>query len=234
MTGNQGRALPRGPAAVLDHALIPVLDLDLDAPAFAARYGLDVQPGGRHPGIGTANQLVPLGSTYLELIAVVDAAEAQTSARSRRVLEAARGGRPFATWAARTESIDALRGRLIAAGWTLPPPQTGARVRPDGVRLEWRSQDLASPDQASVLPFLIEWHVPPGAHPAEAPARHPSGARDIIRLHFTAPDPALATPRLQALLGEESALFDIVPGDREELAAIELAAPDGPIRIPYR
>ena len=35
--------------------------------------------GGRHPGHGTANRIVPLGSSYIELMAVVDRVEADSS-----------------------------------------------------------------------------------------------------------------------------------------------------------
>ena len=60
----------------IDHVLIAVADLADVAREIEARYGLASVEGGRHPGWGTANRIVPLGETYLELIAVVDEAEA--------------------------------------------------------------------------------------------------------------------------------------------------------------
>jgi hypothetical protein len=231
LTGNQGRPFGSGPAVVFDHVLIPVLDLERAATEFGQRFGLDIQPGGSHPGVGTGNQLVALGSTYLEVIAVLDEVEAQTSARSQRVLEAARLRRPFAAWAAHTGSIDRLRERLAAEGWSLPPPQAGARIRPDGVLLEWRTQELAQLREPSVLPFVIEWNVPAGAHPAQAPSHHPSQAGNIVRMRFTAPDPAAAAGKLATLLGDGD-LYDVDAGEREELVAIELEAPTGRIKIP--
>ena len=53
----------------LDHALIAVAVLATAASEIEARYGLASIEGGRHPGWGTANRIVPLGDTYLELIA---------------------------------------------------------------------------------------------------------------------------------------------------------------------
>ena len=231
MTGSTGRASGRGPLVVLDHVLVPVLDLGAGAAHFRQEYGLDAQPGGRHPGVGTANYLVPLGSTYIELIAVVDEGEAATLPRSQRVLTAARAGRPFATWAVRSDSLDELRAHLLAEGWALPAVQPGARRRPDGVLLEWRSQELVPAGEASVLPFVIEWRVPPGAHPAEAPAEHPSRAGDIVLVRFTAPDPAGASARLRALVGDAIA-FEVAAGERAELVQVELEAPGGRIPIP--
>ena len=64
----------------LDHILIPVGDLSSAVAKFEARYGLASVDGGRHAGWGTANRIVPLGQTYLELVAVVDPKEAAHSA----------------------------------------------------------------------------------------------------------------------------------------------------------
>jgi Glyoxalase-like domain len=63
----------------LDHILIPVADLSSGVAMFEARYGLVSIEGGRHAGWGTANRIVPLGQTYLELVAVVDPKEAADS-----------------------------------------------------------------------------------------------------------------------------------------------------------
>ncbi len=132
-------------------------------------------PGGRHPGAGTANLIVPLGSSYLELIAVVDAAEAEQ--HRRWLVEAVAAGRRLAAWAVRTSDLDATRRALQTAGWELPAPEAGARRRPDGTVLLWRTQQLEPPGSGS-LPFLIEW-ASGQEHPGSAPVRHPSGAHGI-------------------------------------------------------
>jgi hypothetical protein len=63
----------------LDHVLIAVADLTAAASVMEARYGLTSMEGGRHPGWGTANRIVPLGAAYLELVAVVDRTQATES-----------------------------------------------------------------------------------------------------------------------------------------------------------
>ena len=63
----------------LDHALIPLADLS-KAVTPERRYGLASVEGGRHADWGTANRIVLLGDSYLELVAVVDPAEASQSA----------------------------------------------------------------------------------------------------------------------------------------------------------
>ena len=84
----------------LDHVLIAAADLDAVARQIETEHGLASAAGGRHPGWGTANRIVPLGATYLELVAVVDEAEASQSAFGRWVA-ASRSGAPFG-WAVRT------------------------------------------------------------------------------------------------------------------------------------
>ncbi len=221
----------RRPLALLDHVLVPATDLVASAKRFHHDYGLKAVDGGRHPGVGTANRIIPLGRTYIELIAVVDDAEAAAFPRSRRVAEAAALGLPFAAWAARTDDLDTLRATLSEKGWDLPAIRPGARTRADGVTLRWRTQELSSDLEPSVLPFLIEWQVPAGMHPGEADAAHPSGAGDIIAARFTSPDPALAGSLLKELLGDTLDL-EIVEGARPQLVAVQLRSPSGTITIP--
>jgi hypothetical protein len=133
----------------LDHVLIAVNDLDAAGREFEAHYGLSSVAGGRHPGWGTANRIVPLGDTYLELVAAVDAVEAAGSPFGRWVA-AAHSGRPLG-WAVRTQQLDVIARRL---GLTVA---TGTRRRGDGLVLRWR---LAGMEQAAAdpsLPFFIEW-----------------------------------------------------------------------------
>jgi hypothetical protein len=206
-----------------------VLDLAKAAVRFRDDYGLQALPGGRHPW-GTANMIIPLGSNYIELIAVVDETRAEESPRYRRIADAARAGKPFATWAARTDNLSRMRTALRQQGWKLEPPFHGSRTRPDGVVLEWESQELVPDAAASVLPFLIEWQVPEGMHPAEARAEHPSGAGDIAFARFEAPDPEAARAELTALVGGNLA-FSVKEGPEPALVEIQLAAPAGRISI---
>jgi Glyoxalase-like domain len=71
----------------IDHAIIATADLDATARRLEDEYGLAVSGGGRHLGIGTANRIVPLGPGYLELIAVVDAGEAEATPLGRALAE---------------------------------------------------------------------------------------------------------------------------------------------------
>jgi Glyoxalase-like domain len=52
------------------------------------KAGFRVEPGGRHPGRGTENLIVPFAGQYLEILAVVDRAEAAVSPDGLPVLAA--------------------------------------------------------------------------------------------------------------------------------------------------
>jgi hypothetical protein len=219
------------PRVWIDHVLVAVPDLAGGARKVEDTYGLLAIEGGRHPGVGTGNRIVPLGTSYLELIAVVDPAQAGAGSAAR-VARAIREGRTFVTWAARTDSLQALRAQLRAAGIATPEPHDGARKRPDGVTLRWRTLALAPRDEASVLPFLIEWDVAPEQHPAATPVTHPSGARGIRRLRLGDPHPQAAAERLRQLLGDEiAAVTTVETAKTAGVLAVELETPGGTVAI---
>lgn len=218
------------PRVSTDHVLVAVRDLAEAGRKFETAYGLRALEGGRHPGVGTANMIVPLGDTYLELIAVVDQEEGRRSPTTRRISRAVEDGRTFATWAVRTDNLDALREHLLAHGLELAPPVAGARERPDGVTLRWRSQMLVTPGDPSVLPFVIEWQVPPGQHPGQAPVAHPSKARGIRTVRLGDPDPGTVEARFKTLFGDGlNVAFERAA--TSGVAAVELDTPGGALTI---
>jgi len=129
----------------LDHVLIATEDLAHTASAWAEKHGLVSVEGGRHPGWGP-----PTGTSYLELVAVVDEREAAQSTFGRWVSDrASRAGRPIG-WSVRPENLDETAGRL---GLT---PQVGSRVKPDGF-VRWRTAGVDDAAKEPPLPFFIEW-----------------------------------------------------------------------------
>ena len=155
----------------IDHVVIGVTDLDVAATRLLDEHGLVALGGGRHPAWGTANRIVPLGSTYLELVAVVDPEVAARSAFGTWVSDMA-SGRTGGGWAVRTHDMSGTAERLgldVVAG---------SRVTSDGVELRWRLAGLP-PDAVAdrALPFFIAW----GGHtplPGSIPVRHGAGDGD--------------------------------------------------------
>jgi Glyoxalase-like domain len=171
------------PTVELDHVLIAVADLAAAARELDARFGLASVDGGRHPGWGTANRIVPLGDSYLELVSVVDTAEAAVAPFGKWV--AARGARPLG-WAVRVPDIDAVARRLhltVAAG---------SRATRSGEILRWRMAGLEHAAAEPSLPFFIEW-APGAPFPGRAPCRHRAGDVRVVRLDLEGDGDRVAT-----------------------------------------
>ena len=195
----------------IDHVVIPVDDLAAAGALVEARYGLASIDGGRHPGWGTANRIIPLGDTYLELIAVVDADVAAGSAFGRWIA-AATHGEPLG-WAVRTDAIDEVAARL---GLTVTE---GSRTTPDGDTLCWRSGCLDAATTEPGLPFFIEWGD--GVRlPGAASVEHPSGTVRLQRLALSA-DRA----RLASWLGRHELPVSVTDG-RSGVVSVVLARGD--------
>lgn len=149
----------------LDHVLIAVADLATAAREIEARHGLNSIEGGRHPAWGTANRIVPLGDSYLELVAVVDAAKAAESVFGRWVASGAFSTIRLLGWAVRTSQLDQVARRLAVH------VHAGSRATPGGDLLQWRSAGIDQAAAEPSLPFFIEWgpqtRLPwAGSHPA--------------------------------------------------------------------
>jgi hypothetical protein len=150
----------------IDHIVLAVRDLDAAGTRILNDVGLGSLPGGRHPGWGTENRVVPLGDEYLELLAVADPVEAESSHVGMWVSNASRSGDHLVAWCVSTEEIEGVAERLGLA------VTQGARSLPDGRSLRWRSAAFDLVAEHPDLPFFISWDGPPELHPGRAQARH--------------------------------------------------------------
>jgi hypothetical protein len=157
----------------IDHVIVVVENLDAAALTYRRLNGLVSVAGGRHPGHGTGNRIVPLGSCYIELMAVIDHDEARSSPLGSWVEQrVARAGDSLAALCLRTDNIEDVAGRT---GKRLMHMH---RTRADGTRLEWR---LVALDAALTegLPFFIQWDVDEAKHPGQEPVQHSCAAVGI-------------------------------------------------------
>ncbi|MDH3260408.1 MAG: VOC family protein [Acidimicrobiia bacterium] len=155
----------------IDHVIMTVRDLNAAADRLSDSHGLGSVPGGRHRGHGTGNRIVPLGHSYLELMAVVDPDEAPGSPLGRWVADQVTRGDRLAALCLRTDDIEAVARRLGQE------PEGMSRQRPDGTELSWRLVGMQIA-LSEGLPFFIQWDVPAQYHPGLARADHriePSG-----------------------------------------------------------
>jgi catechol 2,3-dioxygenase-like lactoylglutathione lyase family enzyme len=144
----------------LDHVILVVPDLDAASAELAAALSADVQYGGEHPGWGTHNAIVRMGSSYLELIAVNNLDEARRRPRGARLLEALERGPGWLGYALRADDLDDEVRQIRPRGLPIGDPQPGRRLRPDGVELRWRSASFDDAMWGGLLPFLIQHEGP--------------------------------------------------------------------------
>ena len=185
----------------LDHVLIAVADLEAASRAMETRHGLASVEGGRHAGWGTANRIVPLGDTYIELITVVDEAEAAGSAFGRWAAAGIRSdpGRLLG-WVARTDPLDELARRLGLA------VSSGSRPARDGRRLRWRLAGVEEAAAEPALPFFVEWGAGTPL-PGRAEIEHPAGSVRMERLELSGD-----VERVTQRLGTEDMPVSVAPG----------------------
>jgi hypothetical protein len=164
----------------LSQVIFGVGDLDAATERFRD-LGFEVLDGGIHPGVGTANRVIPLGQEYLELLGVVDADRAAASEYGRALLRAVEHGDRLVRWSIRTDFIDDVAALL---GLDVEPRQ---RARPDGEVLTWRAAglDLALAD--ATMPFFMQWDRDE-QYPGALPAAHPNGARRVSSLAIAPTD----------------------------------------------
>ena len=169
----------------VDHIIYAVDDLEAAAERFRHEFGLASVVGGRHPGWGTANRIVPLGREYVELVAVVDREQAAASEFGRAVIAAVTSGQRLAGWAVATDDLEGIASRLKLE------VTSGSRNRPDGSTLRWQLAGVAPALSTGALPFFIQWAVPPELHPGAAVVEHDVRPRGIAWIEVAAENEAL-------------------------------------------
>lgn len=149
----------------IDHVILATRDIDAAAARLLDEHGLDSVVGGRHPGWGTGNRIVPVGDQYLEIMGIVDEAEAGESPLGQHVLSLTTDGDCFMGWCVRPDDLDSLAARLDV------PAIPSSRVRPDGVEVRWRLAGLPEAMAEPWLPFFISWDDMT-LHPSRTPVAH--------------------------------------------------------------
>ena len=185
----------------IDHVIIGARDIEAVADRLWERHGLASLPGGRHPGWGTHNRIVPLAGSYIEILGVTDENEALRDPMGRWLLANTATGDPLMAWCCESGDIERLARRL---GLTL---ERGSRDRPDGSRLSWR---VAGREAGARRPAVLHrlGRARDASRPAQRSARG-GGARH--------------RPRRGRLLGRRSS----TAGSRPTSPCARSAATDG-------
>jgi len=171
--------------------------------------GLPAVSGGSHPGLGTCNALVALGTQcYLEIIGPDPEQPDFQGTRPFGIdgLEASK----LMSWCARRERLSNFIQSVRAEDVDLSNVIPMSRVTPQGETLNWELSFLtqSEPDQAAVLPFFIAWGKTP--HPSSQCVE--SG--QLLKLELQHPTPEKVSRSVEILELEVSVCEGIQPGLR--------------------
>jgi catechol 2,3-dioxygenase-like lactoylglutathione lyase family enzyme len=177
----------------VDHLVIVVSDLGQAVDDYLA-LGFTFVPGGEHADGHTHNALIAFeDGAYIELIAFRgEPPEGHPFGR------AVGWGGGLVTYALLPGNIEMVVQEARVRGLDLVGPTPGGRVRPDGVRIEWKTARAATTD----LPFLCaditprELRVPRGEY-----RRHENGVTGIAHIAIAVHDLGASAARYNALLG---------------------------------
>ena len=173
--------------------------------------------GGRHPGWGTVNCIVPLGDAYLELVTAVDAAAAVRSSFGRWVTASqSELIRPLG-WAVRTNELDEVASRL---GLTI---EAGSRTGRDGELVRWRLAGVQEAAAEPALPFFIEW-APGTRRPGRTRGVHATNEVSVAEIRVSG-DPH----DIKSWLGRHQVPINIRPGPSAITALVLRSASGGEI-----
>jgi hypothetical protein len=171
----------------LDHLVVTAPSLVAGSAFIREVLGADMQPGGKHPRMGTHNLLLSLGpSLYLEVIAIDPSAPGPGRPRWFGMDCQPVDAHPaFSTWVARTTDIRAATASC--------PELLGEVMAMERGDLQWLITVPADglPPLNGAAPALIEWPV--DVHPA---ARLEDRGLRLLSLEISSPDPL----RIQGLL----------------------------------
>jgi hypothetical protein len=181
-----------GKGVQLDHLVYAVRDLDAGIASIERLIGVRAVMGGKHPGHGTHNALLSLGTgSYLEIIAP-DPGQPTPSEPRAFGIDQLREPR-LVTWAVRISEIEQRVEQGRAAGYDPGPILPLSRRLPDGSELRWRLTLPAIRHGDGLVPFMIEWA--PGPHPSQTA---PAGAM-LVDLQGEHPRPDAVHPLLDAI-----------------------------------
>lgn len=188
----------------LDHIIIGVDNLEAATETFSDKLGLIASGGGVHPEGGTANRIIVIGDTYLELITVRKPKEAQESMLARLAK-----GNGYLNFVLASDDILKDSAQMRGKGVPVIGPRSGELASSDGRSRAWQRVDVERPDLTQHYPFLIQ-HDSSGEERRfrlagwTNPPEHPLGATRIQSTTIAVDDLGEAATRFQGIYGVQA------------------------------
>lgn len=206
----------------LDHITVTAPTLAAGAAFIRQTLGVDPQPGGEHPRMGTHNLLLRLGEAlFLEVIAPNPAVPAPDRPRWFGLDQLRPAALPkLSTWVARTSDIRATAAAASEHLGNIEPMSRGP--------LDWLITIPAdgSIPLAGAAPALIEWHSE--THPA---SRLQEQGVSLARLEIVHPDPARISRLLSSIAFAGSITVSPALSGVEPHLVAHIATRQGPRRL---
>lgn len=197
---------------MVDHLVLATPDLAATVADVARLTGTEPVPGGRHPGLGSANYLLGLGEgSYLEIIGPDPDQSEPSRPRPFGIDDLAEAR--LVTWAVQVDDIDTAVAASREDGYDPGAPWAMSRRMPEGDELRWRLTLDYEHGHRGLVPFLIDWGRTP----------HPSAGLPVaplVSLEAVHPEPETIEDRLKTI----GASLQIKPGNREMMVATLLGA----------
>lgn len=210
------------PACRIDHLAITAPSLASGAAWVQHELGVQPEPGGEHPLMGTHNVLLRLGEDiYLEVIAVNPKAAGPARPRWFGLDSVTQDAMPcLRTWVARCADIGSS---LAAAGEDL-----GTITEMHRGALQWliTIPDDGNPPIGGVAPALIEWTT--GPHPASRLRDHCLRLECLELLH---PQPHRVMALLEAIGMDAMVQVRRRPDGQEPALVAHVSTPAGPRQL---
>jgi catechol 2,3-dioxygenase-like lactoylglutathione lyase family enzyme len=209
----------------IDHIIIGVHNLDQAATQFSQKLGLAVSGGGVHPTGGTANRIIVIGDTYLELMAIYNPEEAQQS-----LLDRLANHEGYLNFVLASNDIEADSTTMIRRGIQILGPTPGSLRAADGRTRGWSRTNIERSDLAQRYPFIIQ-HDSTGKERRfrlagwTTPPEHALGATKVRCTTIAVANLAEATQRYQQIYGLQPS--DSFTGEADGWDAMLVAFPLG-------
>ena len=166
----------------VDHLVYAVPNLHAGIERIESLLGIRATSGGQHPGAGTRNALIALGTaTYLEIIGPDPE---QPTFRGSRLFGIDTLAAPkLVTWAANATDLERLAARDLGGGVRLGEVRSGSRQTSEGLLLSWRFTHPGTVVAGGIVPFFIDWGE------TRHPARTAAQSAVLVELRSEHPEP---------------------------------------------
>lgn len=204
----------------LDHVSYAVAPQELadTVQRLGALLGSTFVDGGKHPGFGTRNFILPLsGGMYVEVVTTLDHPSTEQSTFAKAVKQRYEEGGGWLGWVISVDDIAVIESNLGREA------VSGHRRRPDGFDLQWKQIGVKDVIANPELPFFIQWLTSSSEHPS----------RNSSELTITSLSLAGSQSTLHESVGDNFSLDGIelnwVESDELGLISVNFVLPDGRI-----